>query len=413
MPRSRERQAPLIGSACLISLLSTTGASLAYPLLPPLFSGAAPDGLNGFLDLPPKLLFGIALMVNPIGMLLGSAVLGSLSDTLGRRRLLLCTTLGAAAGHMVTAYALLLQSFPLLVAARFFTGVLEGNGAILRALLAERLDGPLRKHALSWLNGSSNLGWLAGPLLSGLSAGYSITLPFHVASGGLVLGAILSILVLQAEPAPRKPAAGTAGNWWTLARDHHAFLLLRHAPLQTLFLIHLAYSCGVAGFYEFFPLWLVETGGYDARGIAFVNMAMCGAMTLTALFAGRTRAPDARLRISSQAGAVALAILCVGLGNLQVGMAAIVLFGLPHAFYNATLQAWTAERFAQHGQGAVMGLLSTTFCLAHIVMAFMGALLALLDTRLALVAGALLAGWAAFRMRRWSRLAMPTHPEYA
>ena len=278
----------LIGSACLLALLSTIGASLAYPLLPPLFSGAVPSGLNSFLGLPPKLLFGIALMANPVGMLLGSAVLGSLSDTFGRRRLLLLSTVGAAAGHLLTAYALLIQSFPLLVAARFVTGILEGNGAILRALLAERLDGPLRNHALSWLNGAFNLGWLAGPLLSGLSAGHSVTLPFTIAAGGLLLGAALSLRVLKPQAATRAAAApAAAATWWALARERHAFTLLRHAPLQTLFLIHLAYSCGVAGFYAFFPLWLVETGGYDAAGIAFVNMAMCGTMTLVALFAGR------------------------------------------------------------------------------------------------------------------------------
>ncbi|SFD11260.1 MFS transporter [Massilia yuzhufengensis] len=397
----------LIATACLLALLSTTGASLAYPLLPPLFAGAG-NALNSFLGLPPKLLFGIALMANPAGMLIGSAVLGSWSDSLGRRRMLLLTTVGAAAGHLLTAWALLAQSFPLLVAARFATGVLEGNGAILRALLAERLGGALRKHALSWINGAFHLGWLVGPLLSGLSAGHSITLPFCLAAAGLVLGALLSLLVLPPDPAP----AGTLDPW-RLARERHAFTLLRHGPLRTLFLIYFAYACGVAGFYEFFPLWLVEVGGYDAAGIALVNMAMCGVMTATAMVAGRAHPGDARYRASCQAGAVALAILCVGLGNLWIGMAAIMLFGLPHAFYNATLQAWASEHFAGHGQGAVMGLISTTFCLAQLAMALGGGLLALVDTRLVLVAGGLLAGWGAVSMRRWSRQSTATQTEFA
>lgn len=396
----------LIGSACLLALLSTTGASLTYPLLPPLFAEGRPNGLNTFSGLPSKLLFGIALMVNPIGMLLGSAVLGSLSDALGRRRILLLTTVGAALGHLLTAYALLVQSYPLLVAARFVTGVLEGNGAILRALMLERIEGPLRKHALSWVNGAFHLGWLVGPLLSGLSAGFSLTLPFYLATGGLLLGAVLTMLVLPPETS--RPADG---GWWRHARERHAFTLLRHPPLRTLFLIYLAYSCGVAGFYEFFPLWLVEVGRYDAARIAFVNMAMCAVMTFTALFAGRAWRGDARRRASSQATAVALAILCVGIGSLEVGIAAIILFGLPHAFYNATLQGWASERFAQHGQGAVMGLLSTTFCVAHIVMAFGGGLLALVDTRLVLIAGGLLAASAALSMRRWSQQSAPTHEE--
>lgn len=391
----------LIGSTCLLALLSTIGASVAYPLLPPLFAGGAPNGLNSFLGLPPTLLFGLALMINPVGLLLGSAVLGPVSDSLGRRRMLLLTALGAASGHLVTAYALLAESYPLLVGARFVTGLLEGSGAILRALLAERLDGPLRKHALSWVNGAFNLGWLAGPLLSGLGAGYSVALPFYIAAGGLLLGALLARVALETESA----GAGTHG-WWIHATRHHTFTLLRHPPLRTLFAVHFSYACGVAAFYEFFPFWLVKVGSYDAAGIAWVNMAMCGLMTCAALFAGRASALDARHRASIQAGAVALAILCVGLGSLWVGIAAIVAFGLPHAFYNATLQGWAADQFAGYGHGAVMGLLSTTFCLANIVMALAGAVLALVDVRLVLFAGAGLAGHAALAMRRWSRSTM-------
>jgi hypothetical protein len=48
-----------------------------------------------------------------------------------------------------------------------------------------------------------------------------------------------------------------------------------------------------------------------------------------------------------------------------------------------------------------MGLLSTTFCLANILMAAAGAVLTLVDTRLVLLAGAILTAWAANRMRTW------------
>ena len=158
----------------------------------------------------------------------------------------------------------------------------------------------------------------------------------------------------------------------------------------------------MAAFYEFFPLWLVDVGGYDTRRIALVNMGMCALMTFAALFAGRASTREPRFRASIQAACAATAILAVGLGNLWVGLAAIVVFGLPHAYYNATLQGWSADQFAAHGQGAVMGLLSTTFCLANIVMALVGGVLTLVDTRLVLVVGGLLAAGAALALRNWS-----------
>lgn len=387
----------LILTLCGLALLSTTGASLPYPMLAPLFADGNVNGLNSFLGLPPKLLLGIALMINPVGLLIGSAVLGPLSDGYGRRHALLLTTVGAAIGHLVTAVAMVTQSYLLFLAARFFTGLLEGNGAVMRALVIERVQGPLRNHALSWLNGSFNLGWLVGPLLAGFTMAAGPEWPFYIAAAALLLGT-LGVLVSM----PPAPAQARVHGWWTVARERHALTLLRHAPLRTLFTVHLAYCCGVAALYEFFPLWLVDVGGYDARRIAIVNTGLCALMTTAALFAGRASRHDARLRAGWYAAAAATAVLAVGLGNLWVGIAGIILFGAPHAYYSTALQAWSADAFAAHGQGAVMALLSTTFCLANILVAGAGAVLALVDTRLVLVVGGLLSAWAAIALRRWS-----------
>ena len=60
---------------------------------------------------------------------------------------------------------------------------------------------------------------------------------------------------------------------------------------------------------------------------------------------------------------------CRGLGNSWIGIAAIIAFGFPDAVYNAVLPSWCSERFGHLGQGAVMGLISTTFYLANILIA--------------------------------------------
>jgi len=387
----------LIAATCLLGLLSTTGASLPYPILPPLFAAEAHNSLNNFLGLPPKLLFGIALTVNPIGLVIGSALLGPLSDRYGRRPILLATALGAAAGHALTAMALVMQSYPLFILARFGTGLLEGNGAVARALVAEKLEGPQRLRALSLVNGSLHLGWLVGPVLAGFTLGFGITVPFWVAVAALVLAAAL--VALTVPRAAKAPADGA--SWWQVARSYHAMNLLRFPELRTLFIVQLALTCGITGFYEYYPLWLVEQGGYDARGIATINMAMCAIMTLAAIISGRPSRMNPLHRASWLAVALAATVAGVGLGNLWVGMVAICLFGLPNAFYNATVQSWAADRFAVHGQGSVMGLLSMTFCIANIIMASIGSVLTLVDTRLILLLGAALAAWSGWRLRGW------------
>ena len=386
----------LITAACLLGLFSTIGASLPYPILPPLFASGAENGLNTFLGLPPKLLFGLALTINPLGLLIGNALLGPLSDRYGRRPVLLVTALGAALGHAITALALVLESYPLFIVARFGTGLLEGNGAVARAMLADQLEGDLRVRALSWLNGAFYLGWLAGPLLAGATVIWGLTVPFWIAAAALVMVAALVAAVLPRE---RAPAATT--SWWYVARNKHAFNLLRDPGMRKVFIVQLAYTCGVTAFYEFYPLWLVEFPGYGARGIAWVTAALCALMTLTSIVGGRPSriAPLQRAAWSAFAGAAAIAL--VVLGSNWLALAAIVLFGIPNSLYNAIVPGWCAERFGELGQGAVMGLLSTTFCLANIIMALVGSVLTLFDTRLILLLGSALSLWAAWRLQGW------------
>ena len=394
---------PTTDRRCLLGLFSTIGASLPYPILPPLFASGASNGLNTFLGLPPKMRFGVALMINPLGLLIGSALMGPLSDRYGRRPVLLATALGTALGHVVTALALVLESYPLFIVARFVTGLLEGNGAVARAVLADRLEGELRVRALSWLNGAFYLGWLAGPLLAGATVVFGITVPFWIAAAALVLSALLVAVAL-----PREAPSKATTSWWQVARDQHSLNLLRHTELRMLFIVQLAFTCGVTAFYEFYPLWLVEVAGYGARGIAWLTAAMCALMTLTSLYAGGPSRQAPLRRATWYALACAVAIGLVGLGNVWIGLTAIVVFGIPNAFYNATVPAWCAERFGSLGQGAVMGLLSTTFCLANILMALAGSVLTLIDTRLILILGAALTAWSAWRLQGWRvRMAGP------
>lgn len=386
----------LIAVACLLGLFSTIGASLPYPILPPLFASGASNGLNTFLGLPPKLLFGLALTINPLGLLIGNALLGPLSDRYGRRPVLLITAVGAAVGHGVTALSLLAESYPLFIVARFVTGLLEGNGAVARAMLADRLEGDMRVSALSWLNSAFYIGWLAGPLLAGATLVFGLTVPFWIAAVALLVVAALVVVALPVEA----PSSATSA-WWQVARDQHAFNLLQHAAIRKLFIVQLAFTCGVTAFYEFYPLWLVEVAGYGATGIAWMTAVLCAVMTITAPFAGRPSTIAPLRRAAWNALAVGVAVAAVGFGNVWVGLVAIALFGVPNAIYNAVIPGWCAERFGYLGQGAVMGLLSTTFCLANILMALAGSVLTLFDTRLILWLGAALAIWAAWRLRAW------------
>jgi MFS family permease len=194
----------------------------------------------------------------------------------------------------------------------------------------------------------------------------------------------LAILALGIPGAPPHPGPL---HLWRAMRDHNVLGLLRLEPaLAWVAALQLAYALGINSLYEFAPLWMLENAGLDSRGIALVTAVQCGVMTLASVIAGRSggwlaggRHPLQRASLVALGGAIGLAALAVVPG--RAGLVLIAAMGLPPALYNAVVPAWVSERFAAHGQGRSMGLLSTVFCVANVIVALAGGWIALLSVR--------------------------------
>ena len=394
----------VLAAVCALALMSTAGMALPYPILAPIFVGGPVDGFTHFAGLPPELLMGIALAANPLGILLGSLVLGPLSDRLGRRRVLMLSLAAGAAGYLLTAYALDQRWYALFTLARFATGLTEGNTAVARALLADLHPQIDRVRGFAWLNASLYIGWLLGPLVGGWTLPLGEPVPFVLAAAAMAPCMALLMWGLPALPSAASSLHAATGDWRAALRSQTTLGLLRQDPLLArLFMLHLAYTAGLTTLYEFAPLWMLTEAGFDSRAIALATAAQCAVMTGTSLLAGRAGSPHKPLAFTAgmaALGAGGLAALALLPGAW--GIATIVLLGAPVALYSAVLPAWVSERFAAHGQGRVMGLLSTIFCLANVGVALVGGLLSLLQVRWAMALGAVACGWAALALARWA-----------
>jgi MFS transporter, DHA1 family, tetracycline resistance protein len=91
------------------------------------------------------------------------------------------------------------------------------------------------------------------------------------------------------------------------------------------------------------------------------------------------------------------------------GIVVIMAMGFPTAMYNAVMPAWMSERFAEHGQGRIMGLLSTIFCVSNVIVALGGGWIALLSTRWIMALGGAAAVVAALLMLRLARMEAARH----
>lgn len=72
-------------SVMLVVLFSSAGIALPYPVLAPLFLNEV-SPLTTFAGLPSKILLGIILAIYPLGVILGSSVLGAASGIYGRKK---------------------------------------------------------------------------------------------------------------------------------------------------------------------------------------------------------------------------------------------------------------------------------------------------------------------------------------
>lgn len=392
----------VLWAVCLLGLMSTMGVAMPYPILAPIFVGGPVDDFTHFAGLDPKLLMGLALAANPLGILIGSLFIGPLSDRYGRRVVLAVTLLATLLGYLITAYALQERAYVLFVLARFATGLTEGNVAVARALLADMHAQIDRTRAFALLNAFLYMGWLLGPLVGGLTLAWGDPVPFVLA--GLAMLPCLVVLSLGVPGSPR--AVGPLHLLRAMREQQALGLLARDPVLAALFALQLCQTLGVNALYEFAPLWMLEQLGLDGRGIAWVTAGQCAVMTLASMLAGRWplrlwtqgRHPLRASALAALCGAVLIGALALVPGH--AGVALIMLSGLPLSLYNALLPAWMSERFAEHGQGRVMGLLSTVFCVANVAIALVGGALALLSVRWIMALGGVMCGIAAVLLLR-------------
>ncbi len=154
---------------------------------------AAPVAADWRLD-PASL--GLLLSAGLIGMALGSILLGSLADALGRKRLVHICLVTVTIGMVASAYA---QSQPQLLALRFVTGVgIGGMLATLTTLVSEYSNDKRRGICMGLLQSGYPLGALLGGMIAAQIIQFADWRSLFLFGGGL--SALLLPLVIARLP---------------------------------------------------------------------------------------------------------------------------------------------------------------------------------------------------------------------
>ncbi len=343
-PPSSARTAT-IAFILVVAALDIVAMGIVIPVLPPLiesFTGS--NARAGFIN-------GVFVALWALMQFVASPIIGTLSDQVGRRPVILISAAGLAADYVLMALA---PDLWWLALGRIVAGVTSASFSTVYAYMADITAPEHRARAYGLVGAAFSAGFVAGPLLGGALGAISPRAPFWFAAALSTLTFAYGLFVLP-ESLPRERRMRFS---WARANPLGALVLLRsHAELAGLavvtFLLHFAHHV----FSAVFVLYAGYRYGWHAWEVGLV-LAFVGAldMLVQGVLVGRVvkRLGDRTTMIVGLFGG-AFGIACMGLAPDGL---TFTLAMLPNALWGLampTLQSLMTQRVSESEQGQLQG----------------------------------------------------------
>ena len=258
------RAIPIVLTAVLID---TIGFGIVLPVLPALL------GHIGHVRLADATrISGYLIAVFALTQFFAGPVLGNLSDRFGRRPVLIASMLAFAIDYALMALA---PTIAWLFVGRAIAGITGAVYAPANAVLADVTAPEQRGRVYGWMGAAFGFGFIIGPAIGGLLAGFGVRAPF-VGAAILALVNALAMITLMPETLARENRRAFR---WQSANIFSAFAPLMRsggatALLLALFLWQLAHNVYPATW----SFWAVARFGWSEAEIglslAFVGLVM-------------------------------------------------------------------------------------------------------------------------------------------
>jgi MFS transporter, DHA1 family, tetracycline resistance protein len=333
---------PFIMLTVLIDMISI---SLILPVLPALvgkFTGSQTDQ---------ALWYGVLTCAFSFANFFGSPILGALSDSYGRRPVLLIGFSGLMISFFTTALA---TSLAMLVVIRLVAGALQSNLSVANAYVADITPADQRAKRFGMLGAMFGVGFILGPVIGGLLGAGNLRRPFYVAGSLALVNFIYGYLVLpESLPADRRHAFD-----WRAANPFSA--LSRLTQLEGAGRLAVVFACcGLAQFvlYTCWVLYNTFKFGWGPRENGW-SLAAVGIVTaiVQGLLLGRIlkRISVRRLAVLGLISST-LAYVLWGAATQSWMMYAIIFVNLLGATVSSALQSIISGAADARNQGKTLG----------------------------------------------------------
>ncbi len=259
---------PALGFIFVTLVLDILGIGLIVPILPKLVEELAGGGAE-----TGAYLYGVLLGLYALMQFLFAPILGSLSDWVGRRPVILLSLLGAGLDYFLLAWAPTLGWFFI---GRIISGITGANISAASAYIADISPPEKRAANFGIIGAAFGLGFAVGPALGGWLGTFGLRVPFIAAGVLTLINWAYGMFVLPESLKPENKRKFS----WKRSNPINALLDLKRYPIvyglaATYFLLNLGH--------QVFPAtWVLYTGhrfGWGTRE-AGLSLALVGVMAM-------------------------------------------------------------------------------------------------------------------------------------
>lgn len=152
----------------LVLAIDSMGLGILFPIL----SSMIIDPSSTFLastttNLVREIYYGAIIGIYMIAWFFGSAILGDLSDVIGRKKALLICLIGAAFGYLLAGISFYMHSISLLILGRLIAGFTCGSQPIAQAAIVDISSAENKARNVGFILLAVSLGFVFGPLAGG------------------------------------------------------------------------------------------------------------------------------------------------------------------------------------------------------------------------------------------------------
>ncbi|UWR81547.1 MFS transporter [Phaeobacter inhibens] len=339
-------------------MIDAIGVGIVFPIMPDLMLRVgAQSTAEG------ALWSGIMMSAYAAAMFLFGPIVGSLSDSYGRRPVLILALVTLTIDYVIMALA---QTYWMLLVGRVIAGMAGATYITATAYISDIAKPTERGAAFGMIGAAFGIGFVLGPALGGLASGLHISAPFWIAAGLSALNVVFGIVILpeSLKPENRRPFGKRDLNpFGTLIRT---FVIPGLAiPLICIFVFEFANLV----YPTLWSFWGREVFGWDGFTIG-VTLSAYGVL-IAVVQAGilpqmTKRLGDYKTLIIAMVAAV---IAMIGFG-LASAIWVVVVF-LPIAALSdmapPLITAFAANRVGEDQQGVVQGVIASLSSVAAVV----------------------------------------------